>query len=213
MSVFVFLEYTQQRHLIFPHFLMPGSVPRLAPRLLSTAGSLALTRMSLRLVGLKCATIGALAIHSFTVGFLCTKRLQCWCKMLVASGNLLSKGSAKMIGLSSSDLTTFSITSSLDLISTDWNWKSTSCSLLELIIDLQISMLFGMEHQHFLLSFGSSAASSPARRRWTGRSCCITFSLYRQWRGADCDKCGRDGRCLEEGVGRRCLASGRGRSG
>ena len=41
--------------------------------------------------------------------------------MLAASGNLLSKGNAKMIGLSSSGLTTFFITSSLDLNSTDWN--------------------------------------------------------------------------------------------
>ena len=69
------VEYIQQRHLVFPHFLKPGSVPRLAPRLLSTGGNLALTRMSLKLAGLRCATMGALAIHSFTLGFLCTKRL------------------------------------------------------------------------------------------------------------------------------------------
>ena len=66
VGVGVGVEYIQQRHLVFPHFLKPGSVPRLAPRLLST-------------------------------------------------------DSGPLIGLSSSGLTTFFITSSLDLKSTDWN--------------------------------------------------------------------------------------------
>ena len=61
--------------LVFLHLRKPALGPLPAPLLLSTGGNCALTSMSLRLTGLRWATIGALGIHSFTIGFLSTNRL------------------------------------------------------------------------------------------------------------------------------------------
>ena len=74
-------------------------------------------------------------------------------------------------------------------------------------------MLFGMEHQHTLLSFGSDVALGLARRSWTGSSFCTIFSLCRRWREAGCGKCGMGEHCLEEEAGRPCLVFDTGRSG
>ena len=70
VCVLLLVEYMQHKHLALPHFLNPVCNLRLAPCLLSTSGSFALTKTYLGLAGLRCATMGALVIHSFTSGFL-----------------------------------------------------------------------------------------------------------------------------------------------
>ena len=86
--------------------------------------------------------------------------------MLAASGNLLSNGRARIIAFSSSFLTTFYITSSLDLSSTIWHvrWVSTAgkqqlADFARLLIQIRLNVSIAIKWNHIQLAkFGTNAS-------------------------------------------------------